>query len=53
MKKILNPYTKFDGYNCFGCSPKNEHGLKMKFFEDGDCVISNWEPIEFNIFYFP
>lgn len=47
MKKILNPYTKIDGYNCFGCSPNNEHGLKMKFFEDGDYVISNWEPIGF------
>jgi len=47
MKNIINPYTKLDGYNCFGCSPKNEHGLKMKFFEEGDYVISNWEPKEF------
>lgn len=47
MKKILNPYTKLDGYNCFGCSPKNAHGLKMNFFEDGDYVISSWKPVDF------
>lgn len=47
MKKILNPYAKIDGYNCFGCSPNNDHGLKMNFFEDGDFVISEWEPTGF------
>ncbi len=47
MKKILNPYAKFDGYNCFGCSPNNEQGLKMKFFEHGDYVVSHWEPTGF------
>ncbi|MBC8321555.1 MAG: PaaI family thioesterase [Bacteroidetes bacterium] len=44
MKKILNPYTKIEGYNCFGCSPKNDLGLKMNFFEDGDYLICDWEP---------
>ncbi len=47
MKKIHNPYPKYDGYNCFGCSPKNEHGLKMEFFEDGEYLVCNWKPIEF------
>jgi uncharacterized protein (TIGR00369 family) len=44
MKKIINPYAKLEGYNCFGCSPNNQLGLQMKFYEDGDYVISNWEP---------
>ncbi len=44
MKKILNPYGKIDRHNCFGCSPKNDQGLKMNFFEDGDEVVSEWEP---------
>ena len=44
MKKILNPYIKVDRHNCFGCSPKNDQGLKMSFFEDGDEVVSEWEP---------
>ncbi len=44
MKKILNPYSKLEGYNCFGCSPNNQFGLQMEFFDDGDYVISNWEP---------
>ena len=47
MKKILNPYAKIEGYNCFGCSPKNEQGLKMRFIEDGDYIISDWEPTGF------
>lgn len=44
MKKILNPYSKLDGYNCFGCSPNNQLGLQMDFYEDGDFIVSNWEP---------
>jgi len=44
MKKITNPYAEMPGYNCFGCSPKNEHGLQMRFFEEGDKVVSTWEP---------
>ena len=44
MKKILNPYTNIEGYNCFGCSPDNEHGLRMNFVEDGDCLTCDWEP---------
>lgn len=33
-----------EGYNCFGCSPTNEYGLKMEFYEDGDEVVSVWKP---------
>lgn len=44
MRKIINPYTTLEGYNCFGCSSKNSLGLQMEFYEDGDYVISNWEP---------
>ena len=44
MRKIKNPYANREGYNCFGCSPKNEHGLQMEFYDDEEFVISNWEP---------
>ncbi len=44
MKKLINPYTQISGYNCFGCSPDNEHGLQMKFKEDGEYVLCEWEP---------
>jgi uncharacterized protein (TIGR00369 family) len=44
VKKILNPYAEMPGYHCFGCSPKNEHGLQMSFFEEGDEVVSHWQP---------
>lgn len=44
MKKIANPYSNIPGYNCFGCSPKNEQGLQMDFFEDGEWIISPWKP---------
>ena len=26
---------------------KNEHGLKMEFFEDGDNIVCHWKPISF------
>ena len=44
MKKILNPWKGMEGYNCFGCAPNNEAGVKMEFYEDGDEVISIWKP---------
>lgn len=44
MKKITNPYVKVEGYNCFGCSPDNENGLQMKFVEEGDFLLCDWEP---------
>ena len=44
MKKIINPYSNLEGYNCFGCSPNNQLGLQMEFYEDGDYVVSDWVP---------
>ncbi len=44
MRKIFNPYEGIDGYNCFGCSPDNEHGLQMQFYEEGEFLFSDWEP---------
>ncbi len=50
MKKrieINNPYVKLNGFQCFGCSPDNPHGLQMKFFKEGDELVSNWQPRDF------
>jgi acyl-coenzyme A thioesterase PaaI-like protein len=45
MKRpINNPFTQIEEYNCFGCSPKNPKGLHMTFYEDGEEVVSEWEP---------
>ncbi len=44
MRKIVNPWKGLEGYNCFGCSPDNEYGVNMNFYEDGDEVISVWKP---------
>ncbi len=46
MKKLYNPFVKLDGYQCFGCSPDNEHGLQLKFVEEDDYVTAVWEPKE-------
>lgn len=46
MKKLLNPYEKLDGYNCFGCSNNNLSGLHMSFYEDGEEIFSQWQPTE-------
>jgi len=44
MRKIKNPYTSTDGYNCFACSPNNDNGLKMEFLEDGEYLVCEWQP---------
>jgi len=47
MKKLSNPFIGGDGYQCFGCAPDNHHGLQMEFYEDGEYVVSDWEPKDF------
>lgn len=44
MIRLKNPYAEYESYNCFGCSPSNAAGLKMEFFEDGEEIVSRWEP---------
>jgi len=47
MKKIKNPYANYENFNCFCCSPNNPIGLRMEFFEDGDQIISYWQPKDY------
>lgn len=44
MKKIINPWKDMEGYNCFGCAPNNESGVRMEFYEEGEEVVSIWKP---------
>ena len=44
MKKIINPYKSTENGKCFGCSPDNEQGLQMQFFEQDEYIISEWDP---------
>ncbi|MEI6684206.1 MAG: PaaI family thioesterase [Bacteroidota bacterium] len=44
MKKLRNPFTSLQGYNCFGCSPDNPLGLHLVFTEEGDEIVSHWQP---------
>jgi acyl-coenzyme A thioesterase PaaI-like protein len=44
MKKIKNPYTDTEGYNCFGCAPGNPIGLQLEFSETTEGVESSWQP---------
>lgn len=47
MRKIINPFREQgtrDNYNCFGCSPFNEIGLQLEFWEDGDELLAKWQP---------
>lgn len=41
---IKNPFYQLEGYNCFGCSPENELGLRMHFRLEGDEVLCDWQP---------
>jgi acyl-coenzyme A thioesterase PaaI-like protein len=44
MIRLNNPYADFEQYNCFGCSPTNPIGLKLAFYEEGEEIISTWDP---------
>lgn len=44
MQKLNNPYTNLEGYNCFGCSPFNDKGLHLDFYEDGEEIVTFWNP---------
>ncbi|HCX72958.1 MAG TPA: thioesterase [Candidatus Cloacimonas sp.] len=46
MKKLKNPYLEMPGFNCFGCAQDNNCGLQMQFYEDGENIISYWNPRE-------
>lgn len=46
MKKLINPWLSVPGYNCPGCSPTNEKGLRLEFWEDGDDIVSVYRPEE-------
>ncbi len=49
MKKINNPFTGNAGFNCFGCSPDNHHGLKLEFWlnEEDKAIEANWNPMDY------
>ena len=47
MKKITNPFAgkaDWHEYNCFGCSPNNEIGLQLEFWDNGNELIAKWTP---------
>jgi acyl-coenzyme A thioesterase PaaI-like protein len=44
MRMIHNPYNNLNNHCCFGCSTVNPVGLKLRFMEDGDEIISEWIP---------
>ena len=44
VREIHNPFVDMPDYSCFGCSPKNSSGLRMKFSEDGDDIVCSWSP---------
>ena len=44
MKRIFNPWEGMVGYHCYGCDPHSPQGLRMEFYEDGDDIVSVWNP---------
>lgn len=46
MDKIKNPWLDKEGYNCIGCSPDNPLGFHLHFYEDGDDIVTRWNPTQ-------
>ena len=34
---------------CFGCGPRNAHGLRLKSLPVGDAVVSDWKPKPYHV----
>lgn len=43
--EIVNPFvSRYDSsYQCFGCSPHNESGLKIDFYVENDVFYGKWK----------
>ena len=50
MEKCLQE-TFAPELTCFGCGPKNELGLRIKSFVDGDCVVADFKPETHHVAY--
>ncbi len=46
MNLLKNPWITMPEYNCFGCSPNNPIGTRMRFYEDGESIVSFWHPTQ-------
>jgi acyl-coenzyme A thioesterase PaaI-like protein len=47
MRKIKNIHLNDDPnvFQCFGCSPYNDFGLHLEFWDDGEEIVSYWNPV--------
>ena len=36
IREIENIFLDFPGYGCFACDPRNDKGLRLKFFADDE-----------------
>lgn len=46
MRKITNPFVKLgrgSEYNCFACSPNNDIGLHLDFWEQDEWIGAHWQ----------
>ncbi len=46
MRKIINPFVNniHHDYKCFGCSPLNNIGLQLEFWDNEEEVVCKWLP---------
>ena len=40
----LDPNAFGEEQMCFGCGPTNTHGMNLRFFRDGDAVVTTMQP---------
>ncbi|TAJ05785.1 PaaI family thioesterase [Marinilabiliaceae bacterium JC017] len=46
VRKVINVFRNDsrEDFQCFGCSPYNERGLQLSFFESDGEVVAEWSP---------
>lgn len=43
-REPLDPLIFGEAQRCFGCGPRNEVGMQLRFFREGDSVVTTFRP---------
>ena len=44
LPEPLDPHLFGEEQQCFGCGPHNARGMQLRFFRDGDAVVTTLQP---------
>ncbi|HHO50948.1 MAG TPA: PaaI family thioesterase [Deltaproteobacteria bacterium] len=43
-RELIDPLIFGEAQRCFGCGPRNDVGMQLRFFREGDSVVTTFSP---------